>query len=313
MTQLRPGSGAAPTGEAAIAAFVDDLATKRQPSGYRTSANTLRNYRLAVEAVLDLAAPVSELDDDQAAARLRAAIRERWSSKAASTWNVKLAALRAFVTFARDRGWIHGNPLDGIERAPEPKSESRARPRAAIDRLIHDHRRHSLRDRTLWALLYSTFARVEELLALDVEKLDLRNRQATVKRKGGAPDLVSWDVPTARLLARLVGDRTRGPVFLTSRAAKGASKGTVNAADLDPETDRGRLGYDQALKNLRDATSGWTPHDLRHSGMTHASEDGVDVTILMVKSGHQDIRSLARYTRPSVEAAQRIVDNARRH
>jgi len=45
---------------------------------------------------------------------------------------------------------------------------------------------------------------------------------------------------------------------------------------------------------------GWTLHDLRHSA--HAAEDGVPTPMLMTKSGHASIRTLSRYSRPSIDA-----------
>lgn len=59
------------------------------------------------------------------------------------------------------------------------------------------------------------------------------------------------------------------------------------------------LSYGAALHVLIAASSGWTFHDLRYSALSHAAEDGVEVTTLVVKSGHRDIRNLARYARPS--------------
>ena len=41
------------------------------------------------------------------------------------------------------------------------------------------------KERTLWRMLYETAARSAEVLALNVEDLDLPNRQAKVRRKGG--------------------------------------------------------------------------------------------------------------------------------
>lgn len=82
-------------------------------------------------------------------------------------------------------------------------------------------------------MLYETCARAEELLQLNIEDLDLdlAGRGAAVKSKGAIPrtrrrgpahhehilENVYWDAGTARLLPRLIRDRTRGPVFLTHR------------------------------------------------------------------------------------------------
>ena len=70
-----------------------------------------------------------------------------------------------------------------------------------------------LRERTLWRMLYETAARSAEVLGLDVENLDLANRRALVRRKGGAIDVVVWQTGTARLLPRLLKGRKSGPVY----------------------------------------------------------------------------------------------------
>ena len=64
-------------------------------------------------------------------------------------------------------------------------------------------------------MLYETAARSAEVLALNVEDLDLPNRCARVRRKGGAIDIIVWQTGTARLLPRLLKGRRSSPVFLT--------------------------------------------------------------------------------------------------
>ncbi len=46
-------------------------------------------------------------------------------------------------------------------------------------------------------MLYETAARAAEVLALDVGDLDLANRRARVRRKGGAIDVIVWQTSTA--------------------------------------------------------------------------------------------------------------------
>ena len=72
-----------------------------------------------------------------------------------------------------------------------------------------------LRERALWRLLYDSAARAEEALGLDVDDLDLANRQATARAKGGNTRPLNFQSAAARLLAKLVAGRGRGPVFLT--------------------------------------------------------------------------------------------------
>jgi len=175
-----------------------------------------------------------------------------------------------------------------------------------------------VREKTLWTMLYETAARSSEVLALNVEALDRRNRRSKVTRKGAAVDIIVWQTGTARLLPRLLDGRTKGPVFLTGRRARVA----LAAADLDPASGRARLSYRRAEEVFTELTKplahpditdpgllkgaeGWTLHQLRHSALTRAAENGANTGTLLAYSGHTSVASLARYTRISPDALAR--------
>jgi integrase/recombinase XerC/integrase/recombinase XerD len=149
-------------------------------------------------------------------------------------------------------------------------------------------------------MLYETAARSAEVLALNAEDLDLANRRAKVRRKGAAVDVIVWQTGTARLLQRLLKGRNTGPVFVTERKARVQ----LPAADLD-EHGHARLSYQQAEALFSEASGGATLHQLRHSALTHDAEDGTGTPMLMARSGHTSVRSLAKYARVSAEALQR--------
>ena len=71
--------------------------------------------------------------------------------------------------------------------------------------------------KTLWWMMYETAARTNEILALNIEDLDVGARRAVVRGKGGHRQEVVWASGTARLLPRYLGGRQRGPVFVTHR------------------------------------------------------------------------------------------------
>ena len=150
-------------------------------------------------------------------------------------------------------------------------------------------------------MLYETAARASEVLALDADDLDLRNRCAKVRRKGSAVDVIIWQTATDRLLPRLLKGRTGGPVFLTDRRARIA----LAAVDLNSATGQARLSYRRAAELFTAATGGATLHQLRHSALTHAAEDGANTSTLLSYSGHTSVASLARYARVSPEALGR--------
>jgi len=74
-------------------------------------------------------------------------------------------------------------------------------PRTAVQRLL-SRRDIPLREKTLRRMLYETAARAAEILEIDVQDLDLDNRQAPIRSKGGAIQWVYWDTGTAHLLPR---------------------------------------------------------------------------------------------------------------
>jgi integrase/recombinase XerC/integrase/recombinase XerD len=141
---------------------------------------------------------------------------------------------------------------------------------------------------------------------LDVPHLDTTNRMAAVVRRGGAKHVIVWQSGTARLLPRMMGGRRSGPLFLTDRKAKPS----VAPVDVDPTTGRARLSYRRAAELFGESTAmltdgPFTLHQLRHSALTHAAEDGASTPMLMKLSGHTSMRSVAKYARPSVSTLAR--------
>jgi integrase/recombinase XerD len=91
--------------------------------------------------------------------------------------------------------------------------------------------------------------------ASNVEDLDLANRRARVRSKGGAVEWVFWQTGSAQLLPRLLAGRTGGPVFLAGRRPTRAAAGL----DVDRVSGRVRLSYRRAAE-LFHARTGWTLH-----------------------------------------------------
>lgn len=295
-----------PTAEA-LAGFLRWLASRRGRSGRITSPETVRAYTSALPVAFAGIGDLGELGGD-GRERLQINIRTAWGTKAPATFNAKRAAVASALAYFQEQDWITDAAavLVGLDREYQPKpDDNRVRTREQIDRLIAD-KRHSLEDRTLWAMLYSTAARAEEVLRLNVTNLDRANRRARTIRKGGREDDLLYDIRTARMLGQLLGRRRAGPVFLSTRVA--ADDGTVSTEEIDPASRRRRMTYRTAERHLGAATDGWDLHDLRHSRLTHAGEDGATEADLMNLSGHEDRRTLQRYLKPSKEGTHRRLD-----
>jgi integrase len=270
--------------------------------------NTRRGYAGALDRMVrDLGAdtPLTELDPDQVAEWFTGA----WGTSAAKTFNTRLTALSSACSYWRTQGWLPDGAAAGaggrltsrLRTRPAPADRSKAMTRDQVAAVLALE--VPLRERVLWSLLYESTARADEVLLLDVNDLDTANRQAKVVRKGGARDTIGWQTGTARLLPRLLAGRRTGPVFLTSRRARPS----VALVDIDQATGRARLSYRRAAELFETHTAAiaggpFTLHQLRHSGLTHAAEDGASTPMLMALSGHTSVRSLVKYTKISAEA-----------
>ncbi|MEH6796733.1 MAG: tyrosine-type recombinase/integrase [Rhodococcus sp. (in: high G+C Gram-positive bacteria)] len=254
VTRLRPAPPVR-TLRLAADAFLDTIG----------SANTRRAYGIAIVKTVDqldgrgddgLIGPSRNLDS-VTDAEIGAVLESLWGAAAVNTWNARRAAVGKWLTWCAEQGWTAPKVPASAGRSTPPDSDTPVRPRTAIDRLIARRDIH-VREKMLWRMLYETCARTEELLQLNIEDLDLAGRTAAVKSKGAKPrtrrrgaahhehvlENVYWDAGTARLLPRLIRDRTRGPVFLTHRRP-GPGK-YLGERDLCPDTGRARLSYDQA-------------------------------------------------------------------
>ena len=205
---------------------------------------------------------------------------------------------------AAAHGWPAGNLELRADRRAAPEDDTRAIPLPELERLWA-RSDIPLRERALWRLLYDTAARAEEVLRLDVGDLDLANRQAQARTKGGHTRPLHFQTAAARLLARLAAGRQAGPVFLTSRRA--ASHRVTAATDLDPASGRARLSYEMAEQLFKRYSGGKTLHQLRHSRLTHLGDQNVSAPLLMAISGHKRLATLQRYVTPSQAAVAALM------
>jgi integrase len=63
-------------------------------------------------------------------------------------------------------------------------------------------------------MLYESASRASAVLALNVEDLDLPNKQAKITAKGGYTMWITWGTDTAHLLPRLIAGRERPAVLV---------------------------------------------------------------------------------------------------
>jgi len=283
--------------EATIRTAVDGVLS----SARCANRNTRRTYGDVLDKVagqLGAERRLADVGQDE----LAEAMRTLWAQAAPATWNQRRAAVGSWLAWCAKNGYPAPTMPTSLERRPEHADETRALERPAIQRQL-TRKDVPLREKTLWRLLYETAARASEVLALNIDDLDLDARRAPIRSKGGDTEWIHWSSGTAHLLPRLIRGCEAGPVFLSERRPGPTRR--PGTKDLCPTTGRARLGYDRA-RVLFGQHTGWELHQLRHSAATHLGENGVPLQLIMAKTRHRNPRTAMRYIRPGSEAVAEV-------
>ncbi len=274
------------------------------------SRATIEAYRRDLTALLSWA---DERGVDLRALRagdLEAYVNElRASERSPSTVARMVAAIRGFFAYLVDESELDLDPssrLKGGRRGrtlPKPLSEKEV---LKLLDSIPATTALDLRDRALLELLYSTGARVSEVVGLELSDLDFDEELLLVTGKGAKQRLVpiGGALKTALLeylgpggRSTLLGSRRSTRVFLNARG------GALGRQGVD-------LVVHKRALNAGLARSRVSAHVFRHSCATHMLDHGADIRVVQELLGHASIATTQLYTAVSVSTLQREYQNA---
>lgn len=274
-----------------IQQFIDHLLVRR-------SANTARAYGA------DLAQLSAFLDGkfDLTPEKLRGYLRKHAPTPV--TRARKLSTLRAFVRFLKTINELDHDPTEALEapirRKRIPKALSQIQAAEMLDQAAEDVK-HPERDRALLELMYSAGLRVSELVGLNLDQIDFRERTLRVFGKGNKERIALFGETAEGALkeyirAHRVAPKQGDPLFtnpkggrLSTRSVQTIVKQWAIRVGLPPET---------------------TPHTLRHSFATHLLDNGADLKSVQQLLGHESLATTQIYTHVSVERLRKAIDQA---
>jgi len=224
-----------------------------------------------------------------------------------------LSAVRSFYRFLNVH---HGLEVNPARAAATPKLEKRLPgylDRQAIDRLFElaetkagDGTLQARRNRAMLELFYGTGLRLSELVALNVEDVDLVGDQMRVRGKGKRERLLP--------VGRAAGSAVRGYLSkrdLVMREAKAPDRRALFVSE------RGRRLTPRAVqlivRQFLDAVSDGqdvSTHSLRHSFATHLLDAGADLRAVQELLGHASLSTTQIYTHTSVERLKKVYHQA---
>lgn len=289
-----------------IEAAIDDFADHAQLVKGRSPA-TVKGYRSDLRTL----APFAETFADFTLPTLRAWLADALrSGLARSTMARRTAAVRAFSTWAYDRGYLDSDVAARLatpqvnRHLPDVVTPDRAGKLVEAEINADAASPEAARDRAMLELLYATGMRVAELTGLDTADVDTSRQLARVTGKGNKQRVVPFGENAASAI----------DAWLTHRDQL-LAPGTEDAAALFLGSRGGRIDQRQVRRVVeraaqRTGDSDLSPHALRHSAATHMLEGGADLRVVQELLGHSSLQTTQIYTHVSAQRLKSVYDQA---
>ncbi len=217
------------------------------------------------------------------------------------------AAMRSFFGWLAAEGRIEASPMEGFERARQPRRLPRTvgeRPLNALIEAVDGDGPAEVRDRLALELLYGCGLRCSELTGLNLHDADLAAGTLRVRGKGGRERVVPFGAPAARALRRYLAWRADFAGRYRKGALAAALAGPKAPLLLSPTGRRLNRGHVAALVHARihaflPEGAGATPHTLRHAFATHLLDHGAPLLDIKELLGHASVETTQIYTHVS--------------
>jgi integrase/recombinase XerC len=218
----------------------------------------------------------------------------------------ELSSIRGFYNHLIRQHKAQRNPAQDVKAPRSEKKLPQTCDSEQLDRLLKQHGNDDdlrIRDLAMFELMYSSGLRLAELVSLDLDSIDLRQRHLAVTGKGSktrhlpvgrkAVDAIKrW----LKVRGNMVSDASE-PALFTARSGRRLAHRSVQKR-LQQLSQQQRLG------------GHITPHVLRHSFATHMLESSADLRAVQELLGHADIGTTQIYTHLDFQHLAQVYDQA---
>ena len=259
------------------------------------SANTVSSYLRDVNQFasamegkgLDLTQVLPQDVEDYANGLLR-------RGKSPATVTRSMDSIKSFFHYLMDRGLVDRNPDKGVSPAKVERKLPQVLTGREVELFLEQPQCTDLkgyRDRAMLELLYATGIRVSELIALDVDDLNLRSQMLVCYGQNGKVR----QIPLYTAAARALED------YLHNARPHLVNTPDETALFVNMSGERmSRQGFWKLIKYYQEKAGiqkDITPHTLRHSFAAHLLENGADLRSIQEMLGHADISSTQIYSK----------------
>lgn len=272
-----------------LSLFEDYLKTEKNAS-VNTVSSYLRDVRQFEEEMEERDVPLLEVLP-QDVEEYTHALLHRGKSPATVTRSV--ASIKSFYNCLIARGQLDRNPAKNVAPTKVERKLPQVLTSKEVELFLEQPECTDLkgyRDRAMLELLYATGIRVSELIALDVDDLNLPGGILKCYSKGKERIIPLY--PTAiralneyvhNIRPQLVDSLDETALFVNMSGERMSRQGFWKLIKYYQE----RAGIKKDI----------TPHTLRHSFAAHLLENGADLRSIQEMLGHADISSTQIYSR----------------
>ncbi|MGH9580579.1 MAG: tyrosine-type recombinase/integrase [Terriglobales bacterium] len=274
--------------EAAVRLFLDSLeAENRSPNTMRAYARDLKDFVAAAGPQRELA----ELQPGEIRAHFRLLL-EKGLARASAVR--KHAALKSFYRWASAEGHVPENILAGMPMRRRPRAlpfvPSMSQTRLLLGRSLEAKVSIPHRARVVLELLYDCGLRISEVVALNVQDINLAGRVILVNGKGNKQRYVPFGNLLRQALEKYLPTKDK----LQSGAARREPAALVVGRE-------GRLTVRQVWRIVREAGEkmglprALHPHSLRHACATDMLNRGANLSAIQTLMGHERLTTTQSY------------------
>jgi integrase/recombinase XerC len=299
--------------EAAIRAFMIFLEVERRasPETIRAYHSDLRQFLAHVKSTRRASSAVLRPDDVDALT-IRGYLawldkqKERKSSMAR-----KLATLRSFYKFLSREEWVEKNPAAEVRSPKQSQPLPHVLSKDDANALMEFPEGDSvqvLRDRAILETLYSTGARVSELVGIGRHDLNLEDGLVRLRGKGRKERIVPIGAVAVDAIKEYLA-RQPASVVRQSPTERG------HEHPIFQNLRGGRLTARSVERIVGHYSSRLTvgkisPHALRHSFATHLLDEGADLRAIQEMLGHASLTTTQKYTHLATDQLLEVYDRA---
>ncbi len=274
------------------------------------SAHTLRNYASDLEQFLEYFTPPGT--PPPAPTAIDAPLLREWLTSLYDrgldpiSVRRKLAAVRSLFQFLLREKSVTTNVARLLRTPKAPKRvplvPTAEQTNTLVDGVGKDQfeRPHPERDVTLFELLYGCGLRISELVGLNLDDFDFRERWIRVRGKGRKERQVPYGAKASAALEKYLGQRS---AKAGERALLVNHRGTRLSA-------RGASEIVKFYARMIAGDASLHPHSLRHAYATHLLADGADLRAIQELLGHARLATTQKYTQVSLTDLMAVYDKA---